>query len=288
MAGVWINQILQGILLGGLYTLFATGLSLSAGVMRFVNIAHGDFIVLTSFVLLLLTTTLGLNPVVATLLVLPVAFVFGFGLQRFLLQRVVGENVLLVILITFGLSIIIQNGLLEGFGADPQKISGGSLETATIGLGDGINVGVFQLVTFAAAVALVAVLDTVLYRSNVGAMIRAVSDDVAAADLIGLSSGRIYGVAMGISFVTIAIAAGFMSIWTNFDPASGGTRLLIAFEAIVLGGLGSLWGSLAGGIVLGIAQSVGAQFDIAWQMLAGHIVFLIVLAIRPQGLFPKY
>jgi branched-chain amino acid transport system permease protein len=288
MAGVWINQILQGILLGGLYTLFATGLSLSAGVMRFVNIAHGDFIVLTSFILLLLTTTLGLNPVVATLIVLPVAFVFGFGLQRFLLQRVVGENVLLVILITFGLSIIIQNGLLEGFGADPQKISGGSLETATIGLGDGINVGVFQLITFAAAVALVAVLDTVLYRSNVGAMIRAVSDDVAAADLIGLSSGRIYGVAMGISFVTIAIAAGFMSIWTNFDPASGGTRLLIAFEAIVLGGLGSLWGSLAGGIVLGIAQSVGAQFDIAWQMLAGHIVFLIVLAIRPQGLFPKY
>jgi branched-chain amino acid transport system permease protein len=288
MAGVWINQILQGILLGGLYTLFATGLSLSAGVMRFVNIAHGDFIVLTSFVLLLLTTTLGLNPVVATLIVLPIAFVFGFGLQRFLLQRVVGENVLLVILITFGLSIIIQNGLLEGFGADPQKISGGALETATIGLGGGINVGVFQLITFVAAVALVAVLDVVLYRSNIGAMIRAVSDDVAAADLIGLSSGRIYGVAMGISFVTIAIAAGFMSIWTNFDPASGGTRLLIAFEAIVLGGLGSLWGSLVGGIVLGIAQSVGAQFDIAWQMLAGHIVFLIVLAIRPQGLFPKY
>ncbi len=288
MAGVWVNQILQGILLGGLYTLFATGLSLSAGVMRFVNIAHGDFIVLTSFVLLLLTTTLGLNPVVATLIVLPIAFVFGFGLQRFLLQRVVGENVLLVILITFGLSIIIQNGLLEGFGADPQKISGGSLETATIGLGDGINVGVFQLITFVAAVTLVAVLDVVLYRSNIGAMIRAVSDDVAAADLIGLSSGRIYGVAMGISFVTIAIAAGFMSIWTNFDPASGGTRLLIAFEAIVLGGLGSLWGSLVGGIVLGIAQSVGAQFDIAWQMLAGHIVFLIVLAIRPQGLFPKY
>jgi branched-chain amino acid transport system permease protein len=177
---------------------------------------------------------------------------------------------------------------LEGFGADPQKISGGSLETATIGLGAGINVGVFQLITFVAAVTLVAVLDVVLYRSNIGAMIRAVSDDVAAADLIGLSSGRIYGVAMGISFVTIAVAAGFMSIWTNFDPASGGTRLLIAFEAIVLGGLGSLWGSLVGGIVLGIAQSVGAQFDIAWQMLAGHIVFLIVLAIRPQGLFPKY
>jgi branched-chain amino acid transport system permease protein len=288
MTAVWINQLLQGVLLGGLYTLFATGLSLSAGVLRFVNIAHGDFIVLTSFVLLLLTASLGLNPVAATLIVLPFAFAFGFGLQRLLLQRVVGENVLLVILVTFGLSIIIENGLLEGFGADPQKISGGWLETQTVALGHGINFGLFQLVTLIAAVLLVAVLDLLLYHTGIGAKIRAVSDDVAAANLIGLSSARIYAIAMGITFVTIGIAAGFMSIWTNFDPASGPTRLLIAFEVVVLGGLGSLWGSLAGGIVLGIAQAIGGQFDIAWQMLAGHIVFLIVLAVRPQGLFPKY
>ena len=288
MTAVWINQLLQGVLLGGLYALFATGLSLSAGVLRFVNIAHGDFIVLACYVLLVLTTALGLNPVIATLIVLPIAFLFGFGLQRFLLQRVVGENVLLVILVTFALSIIIENGLLEGFGADPQKISGGWMETATIALGHGVNVGLFQVLTFVAAVALVAVLDLLLYHTGIGAKIRAVSDDVAAADLIGLSSVRIYAVAMGISFVTIGIAAGFMSIWTNFDPASGPARLLIAFEVIVLGGLGSLWGSLAGGIVLGIAQSVGGQFDIAWQIIAGHVVFLIVLAVRPQGLFPKY
>jgi branched-chain amino acid transport system permease protein len=288
MAAVWINQLLQGILLGGLYTLFATGLSLSAGVMRFVNIAHGDFIVLGCFLLLMLTTAAGLNPVVATLAILPLSFAAGFGLQRFLLQRVVGENVLLVILVTFGLSIIIENGLLEGFGADPEKVSGGWIETATIGLGHGINMGLFQVVTFAAALALVAILDLLLYRSGIGAKIRAVADDVAAADLIGLSSARIYAVAMGISFVTVGIAAGFMSIWTVFDPASGPTRLLIAFEVIVLGGLGSMWGSLVGGIVLGVAQSVGAQFDIAWQMLAGHLVFLVVLAVRPQGLFPKY
>jgi branched-chain amino acid transport system permease protein len=288
MAAVWINQVLQGVLLGGLYTMFAIGLSLSAGVMRFVNIAHGDFIVLACFVLLLLTTSLGLDPVVATLLLLPLAFVAGFALQRLLLQRVVGENLLLVVLVTFGLAIIIENGLLQGFGADPEKVSGGWMETATIGLGHGINMGLFQVVTFAAAVALVAGLDVLLYRSGIGAKIRAVADDVAAADLIGLSSARIYAVAMGISFVTIAIAAGFMSIWTDFDPASGPTRLLISFEAIVLGGLGSMWGSLAGGIVLGVAQSVGAQFDIAWQMLAGHLVFLFVLVVRPQGLFPKY
>jgi branched-chain amino acid transport system permease protein len=178
--------------------------------------------------------------------------------------------------------------LLEGFGADPQKISGGWMETATVALGNGINVGLFQIVTFFAAVALVAVLDLLLYRTAIGAKIRAVSDDVAAANLIGLSSVRIYAVAMGITFVTIAIAAGFVSIWTNFDPASGPTRLLVAFEVIVMGGLGSLWGSLAGGVILGVAQAVGGQFDIAWQIMAGHIVFLIVLALRPQGLFPKY
>lgn len=288
MTAVWINQIIQGVMLGGLYTLFATGLSLSAGVMRFVNIAHGDFIVLACYVLLLLTTMLGLNPVIATLAVLPIAFAFGFGLQRFLLQHVVGDNVLLVILVTFALSIIVENGLLEGFGADPQKISGGWMETATIALGHGINVGVFQVVTFAAAVILVAALDLLLYRTGIGAKIRAVSDDVAAANLIGLSSVRIYAIAMGISFVTVGVAAGFMSIWTNFDPASGPTRFLIAFEVIVLGGLGSLWGSLVGGVVLGVAQSIGGQFDVAWQIMAGHIVFLIVLALRPQGLFPKY
>jgi branched-chain amino acid transport system permease protein len=286
MAAVWINQLLQGILLGGLYTLFATGLSLSAGVLRFVNIAHGDFIVLICFVLLLLTTSLGLNPVIATLLVLPVAFAFGFALQRFLLQRVVGESVLLVILVTFGLSIIIENGLLEGFGADTRKVSGGFMETATIALGSGINVGLLQVITFGAAVVVVGALDLILYRTGIGAKIRAVSEDVAAADLVGLSSKRIYAVA--ITFVTIGIAAGFMSIWTNFDPASGPARLLIAFEVIVLGGLGSLWGSLVGGIVLGVAQAVAGQFDITWQALAGHVVFLIVLAIRPQGLFPKY
>jgi branched-chain amino acid transport system permease protein len=288
MTAALANQLVQGVLLGGLYTLFATGLSLSAGVMRFVNIAHGDFIVLACFALLTLTTTLGLDPVVATIVILPIAFATGFLLQRCLLQRVVGENVLLVILVTFGLSIIIQNGLLETYGADPQKVAGGWVETASIALAPGVNVGVFSVITFVAAMLVCGGLDLFLYRSRIGAKIRAVADDVAAADLIGLSSARIYAVAMGICFVTIGIAAGFMSVWSNFDPASGPTRLLIAFEVIVLGGLGSMWGSLAGGIVLGVAQTIGAQFDIAWQMLAGHIVFLAVLAVRPQGLFPRY
>jgi branched-chain amino acid transport system permease protein len=287
MAGALINQLVQGVLLGGLYTLFATGLSFSAGVMRFVNIAHGDFIVLACFALLTMTTTLGLHPVVAMVLLLPTAFAVGFTLQRFLLQRVVGEKILMVILVTFGLSIIIQNGLLEAYGADTHKVAGGWMETSTIALGPGVNVGLFSVLTFVAAVMVVCSLDLLLYRSGIGAKIRAVSDDVAAADLIGLSSAWVYAVAMGISFVTIGIAAGFMSIWSNFDPSAGPTHLLIAFEVIVLGGLGSMWGSLAGGVILGLAQTIGAQFDAAWQIMAGHIVFLAVLVVRPNGLFPR-
>jgi branched-chain amino acid transport system permease protein len=256
--------------------------------MRFVNIAHGDFIVLACFALLTMTTTLGLHPIVAVVLLLPVAFAVGFTLQRFLLQRVVGEKILVVILVTFGLSIIIQNGLLEVYGADTHKVAGGWMETSTIALGPDVNVGLFSVLTFIAAVIVVGSLDLLLYRSGIGVKIRAVSDDVATADLIGLSSARIYGVATGVSFVTIGIAAGFMSIWSNFDPSAGPTHLLIAFEVIVLGGLGSMWGSLAGGVVLGVAQTIGAQFDAAWQIMAGHIVFLAVLVVRPHGLFPRH
>jgi len=284
-----INQIIQGILLGGLYAMFAVGLSLSVGVMRFVNIAHGDLIVLVSFLLLTLTTRLGLSVIVATAIVVPVTFAAGYLLQRLLLQRVLNRNnnVLAIVLVTFGLSVIIQYSLQGIYGADTRLLSGGDIQTATIVVGGGINIGVLPLTIFIAAVALVSALDLLLYRSRLGARIRAVSDDTASADLIGLPSARIYAIAMGIVGVTIAICAAFMSVWTNFDPTSGPSRLLVAFEAVVLGGLGSLWGTLAGGIIVGVAQSIGAHFDAGWQLLAGHLVFLAVFLIRPQGLFPK-
>ena len=282
------NQIVQGVLVGGLYAMYAMGLSLSVGIMRFVNIAHGDLIVLASFTILVLTTALGVDPLVATLLAIPVAFAGGYLLQRLLLQRVLGQGVLPIILVTFGLSIIIQNGLLGTFGADTRKVAGGAFETATLALGGGINVGVLPLTIFAAAIVMVIALDWLLYRTRLGARIRAVSDDPATANLIGLPSARIYAVAMGIVGVTIAISAGFMSIWTNFDPTAGPSRLLIAFEAVVLGGLGSLWGTLIGGIIIGVAQALGAQIDVGWQLLAGHIAFLIIFLARPEGLFPKY
>jgi branched-chain amino acid transport system permease protein len=288
MTGVWINQIVQGVLLGGLYAMFAMGLSLSAGIMRFINIAHGDLIVLVSFLILTLTTNLGLSPLMATLATLPLVFAGGYLLQRLLLQRVLGQGVLPIILVTFGLSIIIQNGLQGVYGADTRKVLAGGIETATIHVGGDVNVGVLPLVIFLAAVAMVWALDRMLYGTRIGARIRAVSDDVAAADLIGLSSAHIYAIAMGIVGVTVAISAGFMAVWTNFDPTSGPSRLLIAFEAVVLGGLGSLWGTLAGGILLGVAQVIGGQVDAAWQVLAGHLVFLAIFVIRPQGLFPRY
>lgn len=282
-----LNLVIQGVLIGGLYALFAVGLSLSLGVMRFVNIAHGDFIVLASFGVMVLSQAFGLSPFLAAALILPLGFVAGYMLQRFLLQRIVGKSVLPVVLVTFGLSIIIQNGLLEGFGPDTRKLSGGALEITSLHVAPGLDVGLYPVVVFLVAVALIAGLDALLYKTSLGARIRAVADDPASADLIGLTSARIYPIAMGIVGVTVVIAAGAMSVWTNFDPTIGPNSLLAAFEAVVLGGLGSLWGTLAGGVILGLAQNIGGQFDASWQSLAQHLVFLVMLIARPQGLFAR-
>ncbi len=282
-----LNLVVQGVLTGGLYALFAVGLSISFGVMRFINIAHGDFIVLASFLLMSLATALGWNPFLAAALALPLAFLVGYALQRLLLQRIVGENVLPVILVTFGVSIIIQNGLLQTYGPDTRKLSGGAIEVASINLGGLIDIGVYPLAIFLTAVATLAFLDVFFNRSAIGARIRAVTDDPAAAALIGLSPARIYSFAMGIVMVTVMLAACCMSVWSNFDPATGPSRLLTAFEVVAMGGLGSLWGTLAGGVMLGVAQNIGAQFDASWQTLAQHLLFLVVLVLRPQGLFSK-
>ena len=281
------NLVLQGVFVGGLYALFAVGLSLAVGVMRFINIAHGDLIVLASFLLMSISQWLGISPFVAALLVLPLAFGAGYALQRFLLQRIVGKGILPVILVTFGLAIIIQNGLLEVYGPDTRKLFGGALEVAAFSIGDRINIGVFPLAVCLTAVFVIACLDSFLYRSSIGARIRAVADDPAAAELIGLTTAPVYAIAMGIVGLTVTVAACAMSISSNFDASIGPSRLLTAFEAVVLGGFGSLWGTLVGGILLGVAQNTGSHFDAAWQTLAQHLVFLVLLVLRPQGLFAK-
>ena len=283
----WVNAVLQGVLLGGLYALFAAGLSLIFGVMRLVNIAHGDFIVLAAFLGLVVTGTLGLHPLLALVIVVPVMAVLGYVLQRGILNQTLGRDILPPLLVTFGLSVILQNGLLEIFTADPQKLSAGALETASIPLGGGLNAGVLPILTFAAAVVIIALLQWIFYRTALGRAFRAVSDNQDIAQLMGLNKAHIFGLAMALSMAVIAVAGIFLAVRSSFDPSVGPARLIFGFEAVIIGGLGNLWGTLIGGIILGVSQNIGAQINPGWQLLAGHIAFLIVLAVRPRGLFPR-
>jgi branched-chain amino acid transport system permease protein len=283
----WLNVILQGVLIGGLYAMFAAGLSLIFGVMRLVNIAHGDLIVLAAYVSLMATQTFGMDPLTSLLLVVPVMALIGYGLQRGLLNRTLGDDLLPPLLVTFGLSIIIQNGLLELFTADSRKLQAGAIEIHTFQLVQNLWIGALPLIQFVVAVAVIGGLQLLFYRTALGRALRATSDDQAVAQLMGLDTRHVFAVAMALSLAVIAIAGVFLAVRANFDPAIGPARLIFAFEAVIIGGLGSMWGTLAGGIILGVSQAIGAQIDPGWQLLAGHIVFLAILAVRPQGLFPK-
>lgn len=283
----WLNTIVQGLLLGGLYAMFATGLSLMFGIMRLVNIAHGDFIILGSYLGLVVVNTLGFSPLASLVLVVPLMFVIGYFLQRFLLNKTLGNDILPPLLVTFGLSVILQNVLLELFSADSQKLAAGQLEVASITLVDQLSIGVLPLIVFLAGVGIIAGLQFLFYKTELGRAFRATSDDQDAARLMGISNSHIFGLAMAIAMAVVAVAGVFLAIKTNFDPTIGPARLLYGFEAVIIGGLGSLWGTLAGGIILGVAQAIGAQIDPGWQILAGHIVFLIILIFRPRGLFPR-
>jgi branched-chain amino acid transport system permease protein len=283
----WVNVILQGVLTGGLYAMFAAGLSLIFGVMRLVNIAHGDLIVLAAYVALMVTRTLAVDPLTSLLLVVPIMALVGYGLQRGLLNRTLGDDLLPPLLVTFGLSIIIQNGLLELFTADSRKLQAGAIEIQTFQLAQGVWVGALPLIQFVVAVAVIAGLQALFYRTSLGRAFRATSDDQTVAQLMGLDTRHVFAMALALSLAVVAIAGVFLAVRTNFDPAIGPARLIFGFEAVIIGGLGSMWGTLAGGIILGVSQAIGAQIDPGWQLLAGHIAFLVILAVRPQGLFPK-
>ena len=283
----WINTLLQGVMLGGLYALFAAGLSLVFGIMRLVNLAHGDLIVLAAFILLALTHLTGIDPFLATLIAAPLLFGLGYGLQHLLLNRALGRDILPPLLVTFGLSIIIQNGLLEAFSADTKRLDAGALETASVSLLPGLAVGVMPLLTLASAVGAIFALNYLFYRTRIGRAFRATSDDPEIAQLMGIDNRRIFALAMAVAMVVTAIAALYLGTRANFDPSIGPARLLYAFEAVIIGGLGSFWGTLAGGIIIGVAQTVGAHINAEWQILAGHLAFLVVLVLRPRGLFPR-
>lgn len=283
----WLDTVLQGVLLGGLYAMFAMGLALIWGVMRLVNLAHGDFILLGAYVALVLAESAGLHPLVAAPLAIAILAFAGYWLQRGVLNATLDKGLLPPLLVTFGLSIVIQNLLLEGFSADSKALSAEALTTASLRLGESIAVGWFPLGVFAAALALGLALQLLFSRTALGREMRATSDDQETVQLMGVNQRHTYAVAMALALALMALAGVLLGMRTSFAPTDGPAYLLFAFEAVVIGGLGSFWGTFAGGILLGVAQTVGFRIDPGWGLLFGHLVFLAVLLIRPQGLFPR-
>lgn len=281
----WLNALVQGVLLGGLYAIFATGLSLAFGVMRFVNLAHGDLAILAAYLVLSTASTIGVSHVVSLPIVVLLMAGIGYLGQRMLFNRTIGPDPLAGILCSFGIGVVIQNFLLARYTATDRYLDAGPIETSTIRINDSVSIGHFSLLTFASAILLLGALQLFLSHTTLGRAFRATADDPATAQLMGINDKRIYGFAMAIAFATVGIAGFFLGARETFAPASGPNQLLFGFEAVVIGGLGSLWGTLIGGIVLGVAQTFGNQLSVGWNLLAGHIVFLLVLAFRPNGLF---
>jgi len=207
-------------------------------------------------------------------------------LQKFVLNRVLGDDILPPLLVTFGLSIVIQNVLLETWSADSKRLSAGTLETASLAIGP-INVGIMPLLIFVSAIVVILVLNQIIYRTSLGRAFRATSDDPVTASLMGVKPQNIFSVATGLAMIVVIIAALYLGVRSNFDPSIGPARLIYAFEAVIIGGLGSLWGTLLGGIIIGVAQTIGATINPEWQILSGHIAFLLVLLVRPRGLLPR-
>ena len=281
------DTLIQGVLLGGLYALFALGQSLMFGVMRMTNIAHGDFIVLGAFAAIAAASTLALPLAISAIAVLPLAFGFGYLLQRSLLNRTLGRDPLPSLVVTFGLSIVIQNALLELFSADPRSLDTAGLATSSIRLVDGLAIGTLPLIILVAAVMCTAALQTLFDRTVIGCAFRAVSDDREIAELMGLNARHVYALATGIAFVVIALAGVLQGMRTTVAASDGPTLLLFAFEAVIIGGMGSFWGTFVGALVLGVTQQIGFRFDPGWGVWFGHLVFLAVLVVRPEGLYPK-
>jgi branched-chain amino acid transport system permease protein len=283
----WVNAVVQGLLLGGLYAMLATGLSLVFGVMRLVNLAHGDLGLLAAFIAIVVVDLAGVGPFASLIAVVPLMMGLGYVLQRTILNRTLDGGVLSSVLVTFGLAVILQNGLLTVFTADSQGLDAGALETASITLGGRLTIGWLPLITLATAVGMLVALQLLLDRTQLGRALRAASDDGEAARIVGIDNRHLFGIAMAIALGTVAVGGVFLGIRTTFGPADGPALLIFAYEAVIIGGLGSLWGTLLGGIILGISQTIGGQVNPAYQILAGHLVFLAILLVRPNGLLPR-
>jgi len=282
----WVNAIIQGVLTGGLYALFACGLSLMFGVMKVVNLAHGDLAVVAGYVGIGVIAVTHVPVLWSFLIVVPVMAALGYVLQRTIIQSALDRSVLTTLLVTFGLSIVIENGLLQFFTANSRSIGADlALVRDSFSLGSQIQIGYLVVVIFATAVIVLLGLQYFLSASRYGRLIRASADDPEAAQLAGADYRHVFGVAAAIAFGTVALAGMAYGMYSQLQPTTGtDTILLFAFAAVVIGGLGSLWGTLLGGVVLGVAQQIGAQINISDEVLAGYLVFLAVLVLRPQGL----
>jgi branched-chain amino acid transport system permease protein len=280
----WVNAVIQGIMIGGLYALFACGLSLMFGVMNVINLAHGDLAVVAAYIALGVIAITGVPAIWAFGVVVPIFAVLGYGLQRTLLQAALNRSVLTTLLVTFGLSVVIENGLQQFLSANSHSIGIGSLVSDSFSIGS-ITIAYLNLVILLVAVIVLLGLQVFLSRAKNGRLIRAVADDREAAQIAGVSYRHVFGIAAAIAFGTVALAGIAFGMFTQFDPTIGTDQLLLfAFEAVVIGGLGSLWGTLGGGILLGVAQAIGANIKAADQVLAGQLLFLLILVVRPQGL----
>ena len=283
----WLDMVIQGILLGGLYALFAIGLSITYGVMRLVNIAHGDFIVLAGYATLPLVAYLHWHPFVALPLVMLIMAMLGYVLQTTLLNKTIGPDILPQLMVTFGLSIVIQNGLQQLFSADAQALQIGDLQIASLQIGEDLAIGWFPLLVFMVALAMTFGVNYLFNHTDTGMSLRATSDDPITASLMGIRAQHVYGVALALSFALVAVGGVFSAIRTTFTPSTGPISLLYAFESVVIGGLGSIWGTFAGAVILGVAQALGSKFDSGYGILAGHMMFLLILIFKPDGLFPR-
>ena len=282
-----LDTLIQGLLLGGLYALFALGLSLMFGVMRLTNTAQGDFIVLAGFVVIAVAPLVAQSSIAATVLVLPLAFAAGYALQRWVLNGTLGRDPLPSLVVTFGLSIVIQNVLHAVFSADPLSLDSGGFSTRSLLLGEGVAIGALPLAILVLTLVITASLQALFDRTALGRAFRAVSDDREIAELMGLDSRKVYALATAIAFVVIALGGALQAMRTTVSPSDGPLLLLFAFEAVIIGGMGSFWGTFAGAMVLGLAQQIGFRLDPGWGIWVGHLVFLAVLVLRPQGLWPK-
>lgn len=283
----YAQPILNGILLGGLYAVIAIGMSTMFGIVKLVNLAHGDLMMLSSFLALTVVAWLGLSPIMTLVLVIPAMYAVGFFVQGFLLNRVLSKGMEPPLLVAFGLSIILQNLLLLVYTPDARSLKT-TLAVKTIPLTKYVSIPVIYLVDFLAGLAVIVALYLFFQKTYMGRAIRAASDDERAARLMGVNTRNIYAKAMGIAMVTAAIAGVLLGMTFTFYPSTGPQYLIIAFGVVVIGGLGSMKGTLAGGLILAISQLVGAQiFGPGFQLFCGYVVLLIVLAVRPQGIFGR-